>query len=172
MTSPTIKSTRKWEPTSVQNLLFKVVLKGHQARHREQLHSHHGTQRFVINTFNGASFEWILISCQVEFSRIFHKPRTSTPPSTRSFVPWKLTFHKKHMAVVLNTYLSHLLKEAKLMKHEEKSLWIFMVDYENMYKNVSDAWVRINLNHSATLEMVSLDEGVKELTVKDLERVL
>ncbi|XLS77522.1 hypothetical protein HN51_061747 [Arachis hypogaea] len=124
----------------------------------------------VTDTFNGVSFEWILICRQVESSRSFHSPRDINSTLRSELRSLELTFHKKHRAMVLNTYLPHVLKEAKSMKQEAKSLRIFTVDYQNMYGNASDAWVGTNLDHPATFETVSLDEGMKELVMKDLER--
>ncbi|XP_057745537.1 protein HYPER-SENSITIVITY-RELATED 4-like [Arachis stenosperma] len=124
----------------------------------------------VTDTFNGVSFEWILICRQVESSGSFHSARDINSTLRSELRSLELTFHKKHRAMVLNTYLPHVLKEAKSMKQEAKSLRIFTVDYQNMYGNASDAWVGTNLDHPATFETVSLDEGMKELVMKDLER--
>ncbi|MED6189427.1 Protein HYPER-SENSITIVITY-RELATED 4 [Stylosanthes scabra] len=123
----------------------------------------------VTDTFNGARLEWILICRQLE-SRSFHNPRDLNSALRSEARSLELTFHKKHRAMVLETYLPHVLKEAKSMKQEAKALRIFTVDYQNMYGNVSEAWVGTNLDHPATFETVSLEEGVKELVMKDVER--
>jgi chaperone BCS1 len=76
------------------------------------------------------------------------------------------------MDLVLNSYLPHIVKEAKSMKQEKKTLKIFTMDYDNLYCNLADAWTPTNLDHPATFETLALDSEIKNFIFQDLERFI
>lgn len=87
----------------------------------------------------------------------------------RSF---ELSFHKKQMDLVLNSYLPHIVQKAKSMKQEKKTLKIFTMDYDNLYCNLADAWTPTNLDHPATFETLALDSEIKNFIFQDLDRFI
>lgn len=123
----------------------------------------------LTDVFNGVKFHWILVCRQVE-SRSFQNPRDLNSTLKSQVRSLELTFHKKHKNMVLQTYLPYIITEAKSLKQETKALKIFTMDYQNMYGNLNDAWVGVNLDHPATFETVAMECDVKEFVIKDLER--
>lgn len=84
----------------------------------------------------------------------------------RSF---ELTFHKKNKDLVLNSYLPYIMKEAKLQKHENKTIKIHTVDCERMH-SLHEMWTPVNLDHPATFETIAMESDQKDMILKDLER--
>jgi chaperone BCS1 len=72
--------------------------------------------------------------------------------------------------MVLESYFPYIVKVAKSMVQEKKTLKIFTVDYEHMYGNLADAWKPVNLDHPATFDTLALDTKDKDKILEDLER--
>lgn len=123
----------------------------------------------LTDVFRSVKFIWILVCRQLE-SHSFYNPRDLKSTLKSEFRSLELTFHKKHKEMVLNTYIPYILQQAKSIKQETKALKIFTVDYQNIYGNIGDAWVGINLNHPATFDTLAMERVVKEFVMKDLER--
>ncbi|KAL7255803.1 hypothetical protein ACSBR1_009852 [Camellia fascicularis] len=122
----------------------------------------------VADLFDGAKLKWIWLCHQVE-SKHFYNSRDMNSTLRSEVRSFELTFHKKHKQKVLESYFPHIMKEAKSMKDEKKTVKIFTVDYENMY-NLADLWTAVNLNHPATFETVAMDSEMKKMILEDLER--
>ncbi|KAL5173240.1 Protein HYPER-SENSITIVITY-RELATED 4 [Glycine soja] len=123
----------------------------------------------LTDVFRSVKFIWILVCRQLE-SHSFYNPRDLKSTLKSEFRSLELTFHKKHKEMVINTYIPYILQQAKSIKQETKALKIFTVDYQNIYGNIGDAWVGINLNHPATFDTLAMERVVKEFVMKDLER--
>ncbi|KAA8531911.1 hypothetical protein F0562_006372 [Nyssa sinensis] len=123
----------------------------------------------VTDFFDGAKFQWVLICRQVE-GKNFYNPRDTNSTLRSEVRSFQLTFHKKHKDMVLVSYLPYVLKEAKSMKQEKKTVKLFTVDAEMMYSNLADAWTPINLDHPATFNTLAMDSKLKDMILKDLER--
>ncbi|XP_059623600.1 protein HYPER-SENSITIVITY-RELATED 4-like isoform X2 [Cornus florida] len=123
----------------------------------------------VTDEFDGAKLKWVFVTTQVE-SKSFYNPRDTNSTLRSELRSFQLTFHKKHKDKVLNSYLPFILKEAKSMHHEKKTLKIFTVDHENMYMGLSNAWIPVNLDHPATFDTLAMDSEMKDTLMKDLER--
>ncbi|KAG5062234.1 hypothetical protein AAZX31_02G050800 [Glycine max] len=123
----------------------------------------------LTDVFRSMKFNWVLVCRQVE-SRGFHNPRDLNATMKSEVRSLELTFNKKHKDMVLQTYLPYILNEAKSMKQATKALKIFTVDYQNMYGNISDAWVGMKLDHPATFDTLAMERGAKEFVMRDLER--
>ncbi|XVF17939.1 hypothetical protein REPUB_Repub10bG0168100 [Reevesia pubescens] len=126
----------------------------------------------VVDIFNGVKFHWVLICKQVESTRHFHNPRDINSTLRSEFRCFELSFSKKHKEMVLNSYLPHIMKEAKSKKQERKTIKLFTLDSQNMYGNLADSWRAVNLDHPATFETLALDTELKEAILKDLQRFL
>ncbi|XP_030499647.2 AAA-ATPase At3g50940 [Cannabis sativa] len=123
----------------------------------------------IVDFFNGVKFTWILVCRQVE-SKNFHNPRDLNSTLRSEVRSFELSFHKRNLDLVLNSYLPHILAESKSAKQEKKTLKIFTVDYENIYCNIADAWMPTNLDHPATFETLALDSEIKNFILDDLEK--
>ncbi|KAB1200038.1 putative mitochondrial chaperone bcs1 [Morella rubra] len=123
----------------------------------------------IADVFDGIKFNWILYCRQVE-SKSFHNPRDLNSTLRSEVRSFQLTFHKKHKDMVLKSYLPYIVKEAKSMKQELKTLKIFTVNPDIMYANLADVWTSTNLDHPATFDTLAMDSEIKDFILKDLER--
>ena len=113
----------------------------------------------ISEVFNGAKVKWILVCRQVESKAGFYNPHDMNSTLRSEVRSFELSFHKKHLDLVLGTYLPKILAESKAAKQEKRTLKIFTVDAENLY-NISEAWIPTNLDHPATFETLALDHQV------------
>ncbi|PON99596.1 Spastin [Trema orientale] len=123
----------------------------------------------ISDVFDGVKFTWVLVCRQVE-SKSFYNPRDLNSTLRSEVRSFELAFHKKHLDLVLKSYLPHILRESKLAQQDKKTLKIFTVDYENLYGNLADAWIPTNLDHPSTFETLALDSEIKNFILEDLER--
>ncbi|KAL5557393.1 hypothetical protein UlMin_039629 [Ulmus minor] len=123
----------------------------------------------IVDVFNGAKFTWIKVCQQVQSKNFnnYYDFNSTLRSEVRAF---ELSFHKKHLDLVMETYLPYIVEEAKSMEQEKKTLRIFTVDYENIYGNLADAWLPTNLDHPATFDTLALDLEIKNFILEDLER--
>ncbi|XP_057499279.1 AAA-ATPase At3g50940-like [Actinidia eriantha] len=122
----------------------------------------------VTDSFDGVKFKWVWVCRQIE-SKGYYNPRDMNSTLRSEVRSFELTFPKKHKQRAIESYIPYILKEAKLIKHEKKSVKIFTVDYRNMY-NMSNAWTGVNLDHPANFETLAMDCEVKSMVLKDLQR--
>ncbi|KAL6227122.1 hypothetical protein ACLB2K_001081 [Fragaria x ananassa] len=125
----------------------------------------------IVDFFNGVKFKWVLVSRQVE-SKDFYNPRDLNSTLRSQVRCFELSFHKKHLDLVLDSYFPHILEEAKSMKQDKKTIKIFTMDLNNLYCNLADAWTPTNLDHPATFETLALDSEIKNFILKDLDRFI
>ncbi|XP_062000431.1 AAA-ATPase At3g50940-like [Rosa rugosa] len=125
----------------------------------------------IVDFFKEVKFNWVLVCRQVE-SKNFHNPRDLNSTLRSQVRCFELSFHKKHLDLVLNSYLPHIVEEAKSMKQGQKTLKIFTMDYDNLYCNLADAWTPTNLDHPATFETLALDSEIKNFILRDLDRFI
>ncbi|KAL6222370.1 hypothetical protein ACLB2K_005762 [Fragaria x ananassa] len=125
----------------------------------------------IVDFFNGVKFKWVLVSRQVE-SKDFYNPRDLNSTLRSQVRCFELSFHKKHLDMVLDSYLPHILDEAKSIKQDKKTIKIFTMDPNNLYCNLADAWTPTNLDHPATFETLALDSEIKNFILKDLNRFI
>ncbi|XP_062102453.1 AAA-ATPase At3g50940-like [Humulus lupulus] len=123
----------------------------------------------IVDVFNGVKFTWTLVCSQVE-SNNFHNPRNYNSTLRSEARSFELSFHKKHLDLVLKSYLPHILTESKSVKQEKKTLKIFTV--YNIYGDIADVWMPTNLDHPATFDTLALDTDIKNFILDDLERFL
>lgn len=123
----------------------------------------------IVDVFQGVKFKWVLVCGHVE-SRNFHNSFFDHNSTSRSEVrSFEVSFSKKHKDMVLESYLPYIVKQAKSMMQEKKTLKIFTVDYEHMYGNMADTWKPVNLDHPATFDTLAMETEVKKTILKDLE---
>ncbi|KAJ8558342.1 hypothetical protein K7X08_005108 [Anisodus acutangulus] len=122
----------------------------------------------VTDIYNGQTFKWIWL-CRQTQSKHFYNPRDMNSTIKSEIRFFELTFHKKNKDLVLNSYLPYIMNEAKLQKHENKTIKIHTVDYEGM-RHLGDMWKPVNLDHPATFETIAMESNQKDMILKDLER--
>uniref|UniRef100_A0A2C9WN93 AAA+ ATPase domain-containing protein n=1 Tax=Manihot esculenta TaxID=3983 RepID=A0A2C9WN93_MANES len=106
-------------------------------------------------------------SKQVDSTR--HFQRFDRQYSTSEVRYFEVSFPKKQKEMALQSYLPYIIKQAKSMEQERKTLKIFTLDQEHMYGNLTDAWKPVNLDHPATFETLAMDPEQKDTIIKDLE---
>ncbi|KAG7565226.1 P-loop containing nucleoside triphosphate hydrolase [Arabidopsis suecica] len=124
----------------------------------------------VVDTYNGVKFQWILYCRHVESSKYFHNPRDLNSTLKSEVRSFELSFHKKFKDIALESYLPFMVKRARLVKQEKKTLKIFTLDTENMYGNYSDAWTSVTLDHPSTFKTLAMDSDVKRSVMEDLDK--
>ncbi|PHT41338.1 hypothetical protein CQW23_20192 [Capsicum baccatum] len=122
----------------------------------------------VTDVYNGQTFKWIWLCRQTE-SKHLYNPRDMNSTLKSEIRSFELTFHKKNKDFVLNSYLPYIMKEAKLQKHENKTIKIHTVDCERMH-SLHEMWTPVNLDHPATFETIAMESDQKDMILKDLER--
>ncbi|XP_050383124.1 AAA-ATPase At3g50940-like [Argentina anserina] len=125
----------------------------------------------IVDFFKGVKFNWILVSRQVK-TKDFYNPRDMNSTLRSQVRCFELSFHKKHLDLVVNSYFPHILEQAKSMKQEKKTIKIFTMDPSNLYHNLADAWTPTNLDHPATFETLALDTEIKNFILRDLDRFI
>ncbi|VVB04898.1 unnamed protein product [Arabis nemorensis] len=125
----------------------------------------------VMDTFNGVKFRWVFHCCYVK-SKKFHNPRDLNSMLRSEVRSFKLNLHKKFKDVALKSYLPFMVKRAKLMKQEMKTLKIFTLDPDNMFQTYGDAWTSVILDHPSTFKTLAMDLDVKRNVIEDLDQFI
>ncbi|KAL3640899.1 hypothetical protein CASFOL_015867 [Castilleja foliolosa] len=113
----------------------------------------------IVDTHAGIKFNWVLQSSSIV------KIDKKNPNSKSELRFFELSFSKKHKDYVLKTYLRYILRKAKEIKDEIKTVRLHTVDY-----NGPDYWSPVVLNHPATFETMAMDPDTKKELIEDLER--
>ncbi|CAI9110828.1 OLC1v1010917C1 [Oldenlandia corymbosa var. corymbosa] len=122
----------------------------------------------ITDVYNGVKLNWVWIARKVE-TRNFYNPRDMNSTLRSEVRSFELTFHKKHQDFVMNVYLPFIVDEAKLRKHEKKTIKILTVDYEQMY-DLNSAWISASLDHPANFDTLAMDSEMKAMIMDDLDR--
>lgn len=112
----------------------------------------------IVDVHAGIHFKWILQSTALR-----HSAKNENPRSEVRYL--ELSFNKKHKDHVLKVYLPYILRKAKEMKEETRSVRLHTVDYSG-----TDYWSSVVLNHPARFETMAMDPDMKEDLVEDLDR--
>ncbi|XP_059295436.1 protein HYPER-SENSITIVITY-RELATED 4-like [Lycium ferocissimum] len=123
----------------------------------------------VVDFHNGQKYTWAWVCQQVGSRRSIYNPRDMNSTMRSEVRSFELTFHRKNKDIVLDSYLSHVINEAKLLKHENRTLKIHTVDHEMMH-DLSEIWMPVNLDHPAKFETLAMDLEQKNKILKDLDR--
>ncbi|XP_058220769.1 AAA-ATPase At3g50940-like [Rhododendron vialii] len=91
--------------------------------------------------------------------------RFDSKPNKTELKHFELSFHKKHKEIVLASYLPYVLRKAKEIKEERKTVRLHTVDY-----NGTDYWSSVPLNHPSTFETMAMEAGTKAELIEDLDR--
>ncbi|KAM7470792.1 hypothetical protein LguiA_008975 [Lonicera macranthoides] len=123
----------------------------------------------TVDTFNGVQFTWKQIGKKGEDKRtVYQGQSTSIQQETKYF---HLTFHKKHMEMVFNSYFPFILSESKRLREEKKTLKIRTLNGDDMrrYSRGDHTWNSVSLDHPSTFETLAMDDDLKKEIIEDLE---
>nr|XP_043607463.1 protein HYPER-SENSITIVITY-RELATED 4-like [Erigeron canadensis] len=112
----------------------------------------------IFDVFQNFQCKWVLKSEKVG---IRGDKNGNVPFEIRFF---ELSFHKKYKDLVLKKYLRYVIKRAKEIKDEIKTVKLHTVDY-----NGPDYWGSVVLNHPATFETMAMEQDKKVELMEDLD---
>ncbi|XP_078168661.1 AAA-ATPase At3g50940-like [Carex rostrata] len=112
----------------------------------------------MVDKFDGTEFKWQLVCHERSVSASANTSKYQSL-ETRSF---QLHFHKKYKDKALNEYLPFILQKAKETTEQERTLKIYMNEWEN--------WCSIDLHHPSTFDTLAIDSELKQTVMDDLAR--
>ncbi|KAL2249759.1 protein HYPER-SENSITIVITY-RELATED 4 [Sesamum indicum] len=115
----------------------------------------------IIDFHGGIKFKWLLQSSAIKHSA--QGGKNSNPRTELRY--FELSFHKKHKDSALKVYLPYILRKAKEIKEETRTVRLHTVDY-----NGTDYWSSVELNHPATFDTMAMDPDMKNELIEDLGR--
>ncbi|KAL2335569.1 hypothetical protein Fmac_016782 [Flemingia macrophylla] len=92
-------------------------------------------------------------------------PKTNTfswYPSSDERRYYKLTFHKRYRALITESYLKHVMEEAKVIEMKNRQL--------KLYTNSRTKWSHVAFEHPATFETLAMKPKKKQDIINDLMR--
>ncbi|KAK2636740.1 hypothetical protein Ddye_031532 [Dipteronia dyeriana] len=81
----------------------------------------------------------------------------------------ELSFDKKYMELVLNTYLSHVMETSDVIREENKVVKLYALGHFGGENN-RGAWGSTSLDHPATFDKIAMDPILKQNLIDDLDR--
>ncbi|KAM7475028.1 hypothetical protein LguiB_022271 [Lonicera macranthoides] len=123
----------------------------------------------TVDTFNGVQFTWKQIGKKGEDKRTVYQGQSTTIQQETKY--FHLTFHKKHMEMVFNSYFPFILSESKRLREEKKTLKIRTLNGDDMrrYSRGDHTWNSVSLDHPSTFETLAMDDDLKKEIIEDLE---
>lgn len=112
----------------------------------------------MVDKFDGTEFKWQLVCHERSVSASANTSKYQSL-ETRSF---ELHFQKKYKDKALNEYLPFILQKAKETTEQERTLKIYMNEWEN--------WCSIDLHHPSTFDTLAIDSELKQTVMDDLAR--
>ncbi|KDP38544.1 hypothetical protein JCGZ_04469 [Jatropha curcas] len=122
----------------------------------------------LLDVFQGVELRWVLVSSHIETHVSSNKKRNDGGTFSRSELRYfELSFKSKYRDLVLSSYLPHILRKAKAIREEKKTLKLHTIDY-----NGTDYWGSINFDHPATFDTIAMDPDMKTTLLEDLNQFL
>uniref|UniRef100_A0A7N2LTT5 AAA+ ATPase domain-containing protein n=1 Tax=Quercus lobata TaxID=97700 RepID=A0A7N2LTT5_QUELO len=119
--------------------------------------------------FDAAEMNWNLVCTQVEPSNCRNQNMSDLNATLRSEVrSYELSFHKRHKDKVLSSYLPYILRRAKSIRDECKTVKLRTVI---AYRSCWDPNA-VNLNHPMTFKTLAMDSELKKELMEDLNNFL
>ncbi|PKI45228.1 hypothetical protein CRG98_034406 [Punica granatum] len=111
--------------------------------------------------FNGVELRWVYSSRKV-VAGIKVKHEGEVPTYTYKNRYFKLSFHKKHKIMVINSYLPHLIEEAESLKKGKKTPKLFTPSKGGYgyYGDRPRLWTSVSLDHPATFEILTMELAI------------
>ncbi|XP_020959307.1 AAA-ATPase At3g50940-like isoform X2 [Arachis ipaensis] len=121
----------------------------------------------LCDYYKNVKLKWVLVSMinnNVSSNNLNKKRDHSVSYEVRYF---EVTFHKKHLDMVLGSYFPYILQKAKDIEEEKKSVKLHTIDY-----NGTDYWNSIVLNHPSTFDSIAMEPEIKGMLLEDLNLFL
>uniref|UniRef100_A0A7N2LVW2 AAA+ ATPase domain-containing protein n=1 Tax=Quercus lobata TaxID=97700 RepID=A0A7N2LVW2_QUELO len=123
----------------------------------------------VVDVFENIQMNWSLVCTQVEPSNCRNKNMSDLNATLRSEVrSYELSFHKRHKDKVLSSYLPYILRRAKSIRDESKTVKLHtVVEYRSCWDPNA-----VNLNHPMKFKTLAMDSELKKELMEDLNNFL
>ncbi|CAI8616964.1 unnamed protein product [Vicia faba] len=128
----------------------------------------------IIHRFKRVDFKWRLIIQAIPPTYIkrhgaSYEHHTMVKSSIRRF---EVRFHKKHRNMALSEYFPFVMKRAKEIQEERKTLELFTLTNDRVLKRFGNMWQSVALDHPATFETLAMDNDLRNMILDDLDLFL
>ncbi|GLJ55344.1 hypothetical protein SUGI_1187530 [Cryptomeria japonica] len=119
----------------------------------------------ILDEFHGVQAWWSLRSRELKQSGFPY----DVCGEKRQF---ELTFHKKDKATIFESYLPHVIAEAKIMelRNRHRKIYTNKGGKSDSFEDRNRVWTPVVFEHPATFETVALDPEVKDDIMEDLTK--
>lgn len=123
----------------------------------------------VVDVFENIQMNWSLVCTQVEPSNFRNQNMSDLNATLRSEVrSYELSFHKRHKDKVLSSCLPYILRRAKSIRDECKTVKLHtVIEYGSCWDPNA-----VNLNHPMTFKTLAMDSELKKELMEDLNNFL
>ncbi|MED6123870.1 hypothetical protein PIB30_053612 [Stylosanthes scabra] len=123
----------------------------------------------LCDYYKNVKINWVLVSMisRNVNSRNINRKRDHHGSVSNEARYFEVTFHKKHLDMVLGSYLPYILQKAKGIEQEKKTLKLFTIDYNGI-----DYWKFVVLNHPSTFDSIAMEPDIKGMLLEDLKLFL
>ncbi|KAK9116947.1 hypothetical protein Sjap_015894 [Stephania japonica] len=119
----------------------------------------------ITDTYNGAQMSWVASKTV----KTEHQPSYYSRGGDGERRYYKLTFHKKHRELVIDSYLNHVVEKGKLIKVENRQRKLYTNNKsDRMFWPRESMWSHVLLDHPASFRTLAMDPAKKKEIVDDL----
>ena len=138
-------------------------LKANESKNSKSLVLSMDDHEEVEDVFNGVKVKWY---SNVKVTQTQSNYGRNNSCERRFFT---LTFHRRHRGMIIDTYITHVLREGKAIgvRNRERKLYTNNSSSE-WYPWMSGKWSNVPFHHPATFETLAMDPEKKERIKKDL----
>ncbi|CAG7895458.1 unnamed protein product [Brassica rapa] len=138
-------------------------LKANESKNSKSLVLSMDDHEEVEDMFNGVKVKWY---SNVKVTETQSNYGRNNSYERRFFT---LTFHRRHRGMIIDTYITHVLREGKAIgvSNRERKLYTNNSSSE-WYPWMSGKWSNVPFHHPATFETLAMDPEKKERIKKDL----
>ncbi|KAH0853524.1 hypothetical protein HID58_093136, partial [Brassica napus] len=138
-------------------------LKANESKNSKSLVLSMDDHEEVEDVFNGVKVKWY---SNVKVTETQSNYGRNNSYERRFFT---LTFHRRHRGMIIDTYITHVLREGKAIgvRNRERKLYTNNSSSE-WYPWMSGKWSNVPFHHPATFETLAMDPEKKERIKKDL----
>ncbi|KAK9119514.1 hypothetical protein Scep_017607 [Stephania cephalantha] len=118
----------------------------------------------ITDSYEGAQMSWVAAKTVKTENQPSYYSRGN---GERRY--YKLTFHKKHRELVVNSYLNHVLEEGKFIKVQNRQRKLYTNNRsDRMFWPRESMWSHVFLDHPASFRTLAMDPAKKKEIVDDL----
>uniref|UniRef100_A0A7N2LTV4 AAA+ ATPase domain-containing protein n=1 Tax=Quercus lobata TaxID=97700 RepID=A0A7N2LTV4_QUELO len=148
---------------------FTIVIEEFQGLSKNQMFDAAEVYLGTITSSSVQRMNWSLVCTQVEPSNCRNQNMSDLNATLRSEVrSYELSFHKRHKDKVLSSYLPYILRRARSIRDECKTVKLRTVI---AYRSCWDPNA-VNLNHPMTFKTLAMDSELKKELMEDLNNFL